>query len=1004
MFALVFGAVRTRAAQALTILVLTAIAAAVAAAGPWYGFAAVGKAADAYLRAAPADQRIVTVTQRLDTEGRPDAALGRFTDQARAGLPPGAGAGTGGMTHHIEVRTGPGSVRVDLAHRQEFCDHVRLDGACPAARGEVAISHEAARRLGAGLGGNLEMLTIASGVPLSLRVVGLYALTDVTGPYWANRLFRAASGPDPLFTAAATFEHPQLLSPMMAYDVVLPDALLRGAGGFDLDAELTAADRRLGQSQLRLTSLARPLHQAIVRDRALILNGVTASGAQLLILTWFAIGLAGWYTLRDRRADAGLLKLRGVSRSGRLRLAWGQHLVPLVAGVLFGAPAGYLLAWALAGPVPAAADRATALTYSAAAVAAVLFGGLAVLAAVEATVLGRPVAALLQRAASGRGTWRPALVDTVLLAVAAVAIYQARSGGPADGLGRAALALATLAVGLVAARLLSLATDRGGAAALRSGRLLTGLTALRISRSPGTDRLFALVVVSVALFVTAAGGWAAENEARAARSAAELGAHRVLNVGAANRTVLLNAVRGADPGGREAMAVVRNRTENVQVLEVDTARLGAVAGWRPEYGRAATLPAAAAAAALTPLPLVTGDRLTLNARRDGPADVVLTLHLQHEGTGQPAAVGFGTLRGGDQTVTVPVTACATAPGCRIIRWDLTTPPNRTGRTEAPPAGTAVTVRGLGQGAPATPVLDATALGDIARWRVGTNGAALDLVAADGTLRLATDPNVTKEDRVGVEAWASDSLLPLPALLAGPVPERWVGGDALLPAYGEPVPVQVTGSVAALPAVGGAGLLVDLDTTRRLAADADPGGQFQVWLAPSARPGIVEALTAGGLTVTAETDVTAYADRLGVQSPAILVRFELLAGAAALLLAAAIVAVAATVDRRSLAEQFAALRVQGLPRRVAVRTGWAGTAALIISGLLGGVLAALLAIAVTRRAVPPFTDGWAVLAPPGPLDPLVAALAVAVALIVLGLTGLIALQPLMRSLREGEAGR
>jgi putative ABC transport system permease protein len=49
MFALVFGAVRTRAAQVLTILVLTALAAAVAAAGPWYGFAAIGKAADAYL-------------------------------------------------------------------------------------------------------------------------------------------------------------------------------------------------------------------------------------------------------------------------------------------------------------------------------------------------------------------------------------------------------------------------------------------------------------------------------------------------------------------------------------------------------------------------------------------------------------------------------------------------------------------------------------------------------------------------------------------------------------------------------------------------------------------------------------------------------------------------------------------------------------------------------------------------------------------------------------------
>jgi putative ABC transport system permease protein len=1004
MFALVFGAVRSRAAQVLTILVLTALAAAVAAAGPWYGFAAVGKAADSYLQEAPARQRIAAVTQRVDHEGDPEAALRGFTEKARAGLPAGTAEGFGGIIAPVDVRTGPSTVPVDLAYRDGFCEHVRLDGACPAARGEVALSHETARRLGAALGGPLPVATNSSGVPLNLRVVGLYAMTDPTGPYWVNTLFRAGSVPDPAFTVAGTFEHPQLLTPTAAYDLVLPDALLRGDGGFDLGAALTEADRRLGQSQLRLNSLARPLHESIVRDRATILDGVTASGAQLLILTWFALGLAGWYTLRDRRADAGLLKLRGVSRFGRLRLALGQHLVPLVAGVLIGAPAGYLLALLLAGPVPVAVDREAALAYSAAAVAAVLAGGLVVLAAVEATVLGRPVSALLQRAASGRGSWRPALVDMALLAVAAAAIYQARSAGPADGLGRAAPALVALAVGLLAARLLSRLADRGGAAALRSGRLLSGLTALRISRSPGTDRLFALVVVSVALFVTAAGGWAAENEARIARSGAELGAGRVLTVGAANRTVLLNAVRAADPEGDEAMAVVRNRTDTVEILEADTVRLGAVASWRPEYGPVATLPAAAADAALPLLPLITGEQLVLNARRDGPSSVALTLHLQHEGNGQAATVAFGTLRAGDQTVTVPVTGCATAPGCRITRWELTTPPDRTGRTDPPPADTAVTVRGLGQEGPAATVLDAAALGDIARWRPGHAGAALDLIAADGTLRLSADANNTEEDRVGVEAWASDTLLPLRGLMAGPVPDRWVGGDALLPGYGEPVPVQVAATVGALPALGSAGLLVDLDATRRLAAGADPGGQFQVWLAPAARPGIVEALTAGGLTVTADADVAGHVARLGTQGPAILVRFELLAGAAALLLAAAIVAVAATVDRRSLAEQFTALRVQGLPRRVAVRTGLAGTAALIISGLLGGLLAALLAISVTRRTVPPFTDGWAVLAPPGPLDPPATALAVLAGLVVLGLTGRIALQPLLRSLRDREARR
>jgi putative ABC transport system permease protein len=1002
MFALVFGAVRTRAAQVLTILVLTVLAAAVAAAGPWYGFAAVGKAADAYLEAAPASQRTVTVTSRIDTRGDPAGALDRFAGQVRAGLPKGIGGGLRGLSASINVQAGSSaSTTIDLAHRDEFCDRVRLDGACPAAAGEVAVSHDAARQLGVTTGDVLTVLTATSAVPLKLTVAGLYARTDPTGTYWSSRLFRSITGPDPMFTVTATFEHKHLASPTVAYDVVLPGALLRGDGGFDLGAALVESDRFLGQSQLRLSSQATPLHLAIVRDRATILDGISASGAQLLVLTWFALGLAGWYTLRDRRADAALLKLRGVSRSGRLRLALGQHLVPLIGGALIGAPLGYLTAWALAGPVPVAVDRQTALAWSALAVGAVLAGGLAVLATVEATVLGRPVSALLQRAGSGRGSWRPALVDVVLLTIAVAALYQVRSADSGDGLGRAAPVLVALAVGLIAARLLNRSADRGGAAALRAGRLRVGLTALRISRSPGSDRLFVLVVVAVALFVTAAGGWAAESTGRTARSESELGASRVLSVTAANRTVLLTAVRAADPGGRQAMAVVRNRNDTAQILEVDTTRLGSVAAWRPEYGPAGALPDAVAAAALPPLPLVTGDRLTLAVRRESGEAVALTLHLQHEATGEPVKAPFGALRPGDQTVTAPVTGCTAAPGCRLVRWELTTPPAPDGRVRPAPAGSAVVVRRLDQGAN---ILDGTTLGDIGRWRVGTIGAAVDLVAAGGTLRLSADENHTEVDRVGVEAWASDHLLPLPALLAGPVPDRWRDDEALLPGYGELTPVQVVSNVAALPAVGGSGLVVDLDSTRRLAADADPGGQFEVWLAPDAGPGIVEALTAAGLTVSADTDVAAHTARLGTQGPAVLVRFELLAGIAALLLAAAAVAVAATVDRRSLAEQSAALRLQGLSRRAAIGTGRAGTATLILAGLSGGLLAALLAVEVTGRTVPPFTDGWVVLPPPGPLNPVATVLAVAAALAVLGLTGWIALQPLMRSLRDREAGR
>ncbi|MEU4424042.1 FtsX-like permease family protein [Actinoplanes sp. NPDC024001] len=999
MLALVLGAVRERTAQVLTILVLAALATAIAAAGPWFGFAASGRAAVSDLAGARPAERVVSVRQNVDTQGKPRAALDRFSGAVRAGLPIPVVEPAIGLTVPLTVRQGPDSIPMPVAYREHFCANVRLDGPCPARPDEVAISQEAGRRLGLAPGDPVELRSSSFNRPLVLRVVARYTLTDPAGAYWSSSQFRAEAGLDLAFAPLDTFAARQLWGTTAAWDAELSEELLRGDDGHDVAAALAAADARLGSNQLRLSTAVGPLLETIARDRETILAGVLTAGVQMLLLSWFAVGLAGWYTLRDRRADTALLKLRGVNRSGMLRLAWGQHLVPLLCGVALGAAAGYLLAHLLAGPIEVAADRRTALALSAAAVAAVLLGSMIVLAVVEAAVLGRPVSALLRRAVTGRGDWRSALADVLLLVVAAAVLYQARSGGPAEGLTPAASALAALALGLLVARLLSRAAARAGGVALRSGRLRFGLTALQISRSAGTDRVFMLIVVAVALFVTSFAGWRAEQTARADRSAAELGAVRVLSVDAPNRTVLLHAVRQADPAGREAMAAVLSRGLEQEVLEVDTGRLAAVASWRPEFGPVAALPGAMSGAAPPEPTTVTGGGLTARIRRDGPAPLVLSLLLQHEASGERISASFGTLAAGEQTVTVPLAGCDAAPGCRIMRWEVTTPPDASGRTAPPPAGSAVTVRDVRQTGPEAAVLDSAALGDMTRWRPGTAGAAVDVTAADGVLRLAGDANTTDLQRVGAEVWSADTPVPLPVVLAGTTPSDWQYEDPVLGSFGEPIPVRVTATVSALPAVGRRGLVVDLDATRRMAGEVDPNGEYQVWLAPGARAGLVADLTAAGLTVTGDETVTGRIARLGDQGPAAVVRFALLTGVAALLLAAAVLAVAAAVDRRAVSARLAALRVQGLPGRDAEATGYAGTAAVIITGLACGVLAAVLASALTGSAVPSFTDGWQVLAAPPALPPGAVLAATGVALLVLGGTGWLTLLPLLRSLRE-----
>ncbi|HEX5205640.1 MAG TPA: hypothetical protein VFW27_37400 [Actinoplanes sp.] len=123
----------------------------------------------------------------------------------------------------------------------------------------------------------------------------------------------------------------------------------------------------------------------------------------------------------------------------------------------------------------------------------------------------------------------------------------------------------------------------------------------------------------------------------------------------------------------------------------------------------------------------------------------------------------------------------------------------------------------------------------------------------------------------------------------------------------------------------------------------------------------------------------------------------------LLLAAAAVGVAGTVDRRSRLEQLRALRVQGLPGRVAVVTAYAGIAAPILAGLAAGLASAAIARPLVRITLPPFTDGWDVLPAPSALGLAPLALAGLIALLALGLTGWLAVLPLTRRLRR-EAGR
>jgi putative ABC transport system permease protein len=1000
MLALVFGAVRARTAQALAVLVLTALIAATAAAGPWYVLAASSRAADGDVAAAPASERTLSIRKLATTGGDPEGALEGFAGTVRDMLPLPGLQPTLGMTLSLTAQRSDAKPSMAVSYRDDFCEHVRFTGSCPSAAGEAAISEDAAGRLGLDIGDKLVLQASELTVPVELKVVARYVVADPTGTYWTNKLFRADGGLEPAFTVLGTFTDEQLVEPTLTYDVPLPEALIRGDGGYDLAGVLGRADDEFGDAGLRLVDPTVDLLATIATDRRTIRDGILIALCQVLVLGLFAIGLAGRYTGRDRRGDAALLKLRGSTRWGMLRLALGQHLVPLLAGALVGAPIGLFGARLIAGTIRSQSDRTLGLELAVAAVAAVIVCGLLVLLAVEVAVLRLPVAVLLRRVSPGRRNWKADVVDLVLVAVAVAAVYQTRAGA-GGGLALVAPALVALAAALLLARLLSWIADRVGGVALRAGRLRLGLTAAQVARRPGADRVFALLAVAVAIFASSAGVWSAGRDARTERSEAELGAQRVLTVQAANRTALQDAVRRADPGGEQAMAAVIDRESVPPVVAVDSSRLAAIAHWRPEYGPVTTIGTAVRSVPLQATPMVTGDRLTLRAAVTGSAPIIVTAVLQNEATGSSHSVAFGPLRKGRHTVGAPVTGCAGEPGCRLVRWEVTTPSDASGKGAPPPRGSVVTIRGLTQQGPEGEVLDGDALGDVRRWRPDFTGAALDIVAGSGGLRIAADRNEGGAPLVGNRVYTVDAPLPLPIVMSGAAPTAWQFTDPVVYAFGgSAVPVRVAATAPVLPVVGRNGVLVDLDAARRVAAEGDLGGTFQVWLAADAPESVLSALRESGLTVLGDDSVAARRDELGGQGTSVGVLFALLAALVGLLLAAAAVAVVAAVEREGQADQLRSLRTQGLARGTAVSIAYAGSAALVLAGLLAGLLAAVLARPIAGVTVRPFTDSWDLIPPPGALRPLVLLLTGLLALVVLGVTSWLSVLPLVRKLRGG----
>jgi hypothetical protein len=894
------------------------------------------------------------------------------------------------------LTTGPESgIDREIAVRDGVCGRLRVTGSCPSGDREVMVSDRVAADLGVGVGAELTYAP-NRGTSIRVTVTGRYQGGDPDDPFWAGgALIRG----EPVFATAGTLTLLKSSDARVHADGRVTPELFSGIEALADARAVNTLLNRLTRDGYDIDSNLEQLADRVTINRRVIAAGVPVAGLTLLLLCWFALGLAVRHAGAAWRPDVGLLKLRGVPRGRITALAVGRSAVP----ILVGAAVGVVAAVALRGQVKGAlgraeaqpelvvADRYVALGGVGAALLAVL-GSLAIAFVAERRMLSEPVVDLLRRVPARQGGWRAGVAEILVATLAVAAVYQVRSAPDDDpaaaGLTLFVPVLVALVVALTGTRLLVPTAAVAARRAFGAGRLSTGLALLDLARRPGARRLAALLVTASALLVTATVGWSTGATARSDRAALQLGAHRVLTVGADSAGHLLTAVRAADPGGRAAMAVVAGHTGSSSdaqpVVAVDSPRLVAVGGWptgggagqgvdpgdlaallRPPTGAAVVTAGGAVELDVT---VPTADpplQITIAALLVGPRGDRITARLETPGPGR-------------HTVRADTPGCA-GRGCRLLGFELVG-----SREGADP----VVLHRLGQLDPPAPLIDGKGFADLARWRqplISRKPFLLPANAGDGlALRMdrvvqtaeAVPGQTTTQFRPGVpdplRLEVVDAPLPLPAVVSGARGElHRAGGQPaeLLGAGG--VPLRRIATPAALPRIGTTGFVVDLEYADRLLVGLD--GVREVWLTEDAPAGIVDRLRAEGLSILRTDTVADATGRYAAQGGIAVLRLHLVVALAGLLLAAASVVLVAAIDRPVRTAELAALRVQGVPARAVLRSVAGGYALVAGVATLLGVLAALVAHRLAGDR-PVFDDGWTTLTPTGPGWPALALLA------------------------------
>jgi hypothetical protein len=727
------------------------------------------------------------------------------------------------------------------------------------------------------------------------------------------------------------------------------------------------------QSYLRSLRLASStglygIFRTIESDQSQTRSIIAVVGVELVLLALLVLYGVAAGTTADRGPDMAVAELRGLRRRSMATMVLREPALLLAVAT----PVGLAIAWLIVGVLashlfgPDVHVRIDSLAL-AAALATFALGmaaaALGVRTLIRPSLVNEPRATSAKRAARGAN-----VLDLLVLLLATAAVVELLTagndlGGTASGgtgsnpLAALAPALIGIAVGVAGARLLPLVVSVVARSVQWTRRVGVSLACVSIMRRPGNARRVMVPAIAVGLLVFSIAAFQVARANRQRQALFTTGAAVVDQVRPAPGVDLVSAVRRADPGGHEAMAVAIENAPSGTTLAVDSSRLANLGIWPASLANenASQVARYLSPPARQPLTISSSRAIRFGVDLTSPVSPAPSLQVDvyDQYLASEQILQVPTLLPGSHTYTIPffnickescrfdsVTAewqpavgskaFATSVNTRFYGFEEETAP---GHWKALPSGFA-------------------SAGD---W-IGTTSAlqlsnTRDGVIADFHINISQTPPAMQR---------ADRPLYLPAVITTTVQTANVdvNNPDLYPANGiDGSQITVTSHVVtpALPAVGNNAILVDLPLAEKVASGT-PGASYEVWFRSQPSAAVLQAIRSQGVTILSSKTASTTGSLLSHSGPALGFELFLLAAIAAVLLSLGALVFSVASGSRRRAFEVMALSAAGVPRRT-LRLSLVGEyLAIVLAGVVLGVIAGLLTVRLALSALPEFTAG------------------------------------------------